>query len=125
MFTDKLRELKDERKLTNQQIADLSGVPLSTITRIFNGQTDNPNLQTISDIVRAMDGSFDELMGFSRKKGECSDMSDRLILLYQEMIRNKDKTIKVLFTCLCVIVGVIMLLLIYDIMNGNVGYVRY
>ena len=46
MITEKLTELKEKSALTNQQIADLSGVPLSTVTRIFSGQTDNPTIST-------------------------------------------------------------------------------
>ena len=42
MISAQLKELKDKRKLTNQQLADLSGVPLGTINRILSGQTDNP-----------------------------------------------------------------------------------
>ena len=54
MILAKLEELKAQKGLTNQQIADLSGVPLSTVTRVFNGQTDNPNIQTLEDIVKGM-----------------------------------------------------------------------
>lgn len=67
MITEKLTELKEKSALTNQQIADLSGVPLSTVTRIFSGQTDNPSFQTISDIVNVMGGSLDEIVGVNKK----------------------------------------------------------
>ena len=66
MITEKLTELKEKSALTNQQIADLSGVPLSTVTRIFSGQTDNPSFQTISDIVNVMGGSLDEIVGVNK-----------------------------------------------------------
>ena len=35
MIGMQLKELKDKRKLTNQQLADLSGVPIGTINRIL------------------------------------------------------------------------------------------
>ena len=63
MLSTRLKELKDQRKLTNQQLSDLSGVPVGTINRIMAGQTDNPSFQTVCDMVMAMGGSLDELAG--------------------------------------------------------------
>ena len=89
MFTDKLNRLKDERKLTNQQISDLSGVPLSTVTRILNGQTDNPNFQTIIEIVTAMGGSLDELTGLSNSE-KTKETENELISCYKGIIEIKN-----------------------------------
>ena len=44
MLSTQLKLLKEKRKLTNQQLSDLSGVPVGTINRILSGQTDNPRL---------------------------------------------------------------------------------
>ena len=63
MLADYLKLLKNKKNLTNQELADLSGVPVGTINRIMAGQTDNPNFQTVCDIVIALDGSLDELAG--------------------------------------------------------------
>lgn len=63
MVSQFLRELKAEKKLTTQQIADRSRVPLSTVSRVLSGPTDNPSFATICAIVKAMDGSLDELAG--------------------------------------------------------------
>ena len=57
--------MKDQRKLTNQQLADLAGIPVGTINRIMEGQTDNPSFQTVCDIVMVLDGSLDELVGIT------------------------------------------------------------
>ena len=43
-------ELKEKKKLaglTNQEIADLSGIPFSTINKIFSGATKNPRYSTL------------------------------------------------------------------------------
>lgn len=123
MFTNKLIALKAARNLTNQQISEMSNVPLSTVTRIFNGQTENPNIQTIVDIVKAMDGSMDEIMGL--RTGTAKETEDRLVSLYQEVIRSKDKAIKVMASVLLVVGAALLFIVIYDILNGNIGYVRY
>lgn len=35
MLLEGLKELKEQKKMTNQELADLSGVPLGTINRIM------------------------------------------------------------------------------------------
>ena len=67
MLSTQLKLLKEKRKLTNQQLSDLSGVPVGTINRILSGQTDNPSFQTVCDMVMAMDGSLDELVGIQQE----------------------------------------------------------
>ena len=139
MIIKKLTELKTSRKLTNQQISDLSGVPLSTVTRIFGGQTESPNLQTIADIVKALDGSVDELLGLRYEEKKGAPVNTDLIELYKEIIRNKDehirskdeiirgkdKTVKMMGFALIGIVGVLLLILIIVIFNGGLGFMRY
>lgn len=123
MFTDKLNKLKDERKLTNQQISDLSGVPLSTVTRILNGQTDNPNFQTIIDIVTAMGGSLDELTGLSNSE-KTKETENELISCYKGIIEIKNKYIKFLVALLSSILIALMILVVVDIMCRSIGYIR-
>ena len=132
MIIKKLTELKTSRKLTNQQISDLSGVPLSTVTRIFGGQTESPNLQTIADIVKALDGSVDELLGLRYEEKKEAPVNTDLIELYKEIIRSKDqnirskeKTIKLMGLALTGLVGVLLLILIIVIFNGGLGFMRY
>ena len=62
-FVDKLKAIRDEKHLTNVEVAKLADTPLPTITRIFNGQTPNPTFETISRIAIAMGVSLDELIG--------------------------------------------------------------
>ncbi len=61
---DKLRQLKKESHMTNQQIAEKSNVPESTVARIISGKTPNPTITTVASMARAMGGSaadfFDE-----------------------------------------------------------------
>ncbi len=42
-----LKEKKKSAGLTNQEIADLSGIPFSTINKIFSGATKNPRYSTL------------------------------------------------------------------------------
>lgn len=121
MLCDELKALREKRKMTNQQISDASGVPLSSVNRVFSGQTDNPGFLLIRDIVVSMKGSLDEIAGIKHH----SSADDQIIALYERSLANKDRWIKRLFVfSVTLVVGAIILLLI-DILSPTVGYIRY
>ena len=124
MILSKLKEIKAAKKLTNQQIADLSGVPLSTITRVFNGQTDNPNIGTIEDIAKGMGVTLDDVTGIKQSE-EKFDSNDNLIQLYKEIIKGKDRWIKFLASALIGILVSLIIVLIVDLMVHDIGYFRH
>lgn len=47
MDTQDLKRMKKESGMTNAKIAELSGVPLSTVNKIFSGATKNPRYATL------------------------------------------------------------------------------
>jgi len=125
MLSTRLKELKDQRKLTNQQLSDLSGVPVGTINRIMAGQTDNPSFQTVCDMVMAMGGSLDKLAGIQTPGGgEPSPPGEDLIRLYERTIEGKEKWLYRLFFLCCVLVAVLLGVLIYDLTHPMVGFFR-
>ena len=125
MLSTRLKELKDQRKLTNQQLSDLSGVPVGTINRIMAGQTDNPSFQTVCDMVMAMGGSLDELAGIQTPGGgEPSPPGEELIRLYERTIEGKEKWLYRLFFLCYVLVAVLLGVLIYDLTHPMVGFFR-
>lgn len=42
-----LKRIKKASKLTNKEIAELSGIPVSTVNKIFSGATENPRYATL------------------------------------------------------------------------------
>lgn len=54
MTIEEMKNIKRELGLTNQMLADLSGVPLGTIQKIFGGATKAPRKETIDAIVLAL-----------------------------------------------------------------------
>ena len=127
MTSDYLKALKLKKNLTNQELSDLSGVPVGTINRIMANQTDNPSFQTVCDIVIALDGSLDELAGIRPKKdseAENAKYTPEIEAIYKQMIHSKDKWIFRLFVFSCVIAAFIVFLLIFDLLNPNIGFFR-
>ena len=118
-----LKKLKDQSNLTTKQISDLSGIPESTISRILSGQTDNPAFDTVCAIVKAMGGSLDRLTD----TGTDSDSTDvsALIALYEKIVSEKNRYIKMLITFCWILVAVIIFVIILDTTNGTLGFIRY
>ena len=129
MITKELRALKEKSNLTNHQIAEISGIPESTIARVLAGQTDNPSFATISAMVVAMGGSLDTLMDKTQKvseeKTKREEIDDRLIELYKETIAHKDMWIRRLFFALSILMIFILVAFIFDISTPGIGYVRF
>lgn len=140
MIAVQLRELRDERGLTNKELADLSGVSLATVNRIMNGQTDAPSYQTICDLVMAMGGSLDELAGISvngqpvpppMQPDESKDLSPEMARLYVEIIKSKnqiiaekDAWIKRVFIICCGLIVVLVVIVIADLLDPYLGFIR-
>lgn len=139
-YVEKLKMIKEEKDLTNLEIATLSNIPLPTITRVFNGQTPNPTFETISRIAFALGVSLDELSGLRQPEEQpVSSPIENTLSSYAELLKEKDDRIKELtedkrvirnekYKLVGLLVGIISAILVLfavDIFNGHFGYFRY
>lgn len=60
-WLDLLKELKNKSGLTNAEIAQKSGISISSIAKIFAGIATNPSLDTIQCIVYSLGGTLDDI----------------------------------------------------------------
>ena len=130
MNIDYLRKLKAKSRLTNEQLAQISGIPGSTLARIFNGRTDNPYFHTIVDLVRAMKGSVDEMEGLQplpkdTNTAENAAVDKKLITLYREIINNKERLIRFLAGVLLAMMIFILIMVTYDILHHMKGWIQH
>ena len=123
MNAEDLKRMKEERKLTTKQISELSGIPESTISRILSGQTDNPSFDTICALVRAMGGSLDEFTGIQSSADAPESLA--LVDLYEKMIDEKNRLIKWLMAVCCILIAVFVFIVLFDLINVNIGFVQY
>src|SRR5687768_6811112 len=63
-----LRELRQLRRYTQQQLAALSGVPRPTIATLESGSA-NPTLAVLAQVAAALQVSIEELIGPPRDMG--------------------------------------------------------
>lgn len=139
-YIEKLKALKEERKLTITDISSLSGVPMATVTRIFNGTTPNPQFDTVIQIAMVFGISLDELIGLDRpEEPQMPSPVAETFNSYAELLHEKDRYIEELqkekerehhekgklALAFVIFVGFVLLLLTVDILNGHFGYFRY
>lgn len=136
MICDKLSEAKKRRGLTNQQLADLSGVPVTTVNRILAGTTENPGWQTVLDMATALEVPLAELVDSPTADGEepakqtetatpAVPLSQNPIyMMALQMVERERKEKRVLFLCFLVMVLFVVVLFSVDLLNPNVGWFR-
>lgn len=61
MGLEKLNEIKKAKGWTNEQLAEISGVPKTTIDKITAGTNTNPKLGTLQSLCRALGCRLDDL----------------------------------------------------------------
>ena len=132
-YLEKLKVIKEEKKLTNAEIAQVCDVPLATVTRIFSERTPNPSFETLTKIAIGMGLSLDELVGFKQPDAPpIPSPIEHTINSYVQLLTEKDKRIKELknekLTCiiiLLVFVTALLVLLSIDMLNGHFGHFQY
>lgn len=129
MILTKMQALKDETKMTYQEIADKSGVPISTVKRIFSGRTPDPGVTTVIAIVEAMGGTADDIKGDSLNDDEHGEhispkSIEQLCAVYERSLRDKNRLIKAQFITIVAMIAVLLFSLIWDLCSQNIGFIR-
>ena len=139
---EKLQKLKNECKLTNQQIGELSGLSSTTVQRYLSGTIKDAPIDTISRIIIAMGGNPEEVLGISPPapnrsaeidlyerviaslKDRHAEELERMRITYAERIREYRKWVMTLAIIVGFLIIFIMSLLLIDILNPDVGWIR-
>ncbi len=128
-----LKSRKSELGLTNAVIADKTGVPESTVTKVFNGSNRSPSYDTIAPIAHVLGVSLDTMTVI----GETADAPKHdpqtgqdVFLRYviqscEARLKLKDKWINTLAAALFILLAFLIAWLIYDFTHLNLGWVQY
>lgn len=61
-YIDRIKQLKNEKKITNDQLSEMTGIPLGTLSKILAGISDSPKLSNIVAICAALECSVDYIL---------------------------------------------------------------
>ncbi len=134
----RLEALRKRCGLSYQEIALRSGVSISTVRRIFSGESDLRTILNLRDILKAMDCRWGDLDDESTNKSVQREQAPPIIQVngiseeeYQERLKpylqhldDLTRSRRLLFRCCCVLVIFIVAILVFDIVNPGIGFVR-
>ena len=61
-YIDRINYLKKEKKITNERLSELTGIPMGTLSKIMAGMSDSPKVSTMISICEALDCSLEYLV---------------------------------------------------------------
>lgn len=142
----------DERKVSNylakkiegtnityEQIAKISGVSLSTVKNLFTGKTQDPRLDTVAPVTYAVNGSVDEMLRGDLEAvkptapkviseqhfNDTVNHYEHRLEDKREIIKDKNKLIKILTVGICACLFVLVGLLILEVLHPQSGWIRF
>lgn len=141
----KLKPFVDQAKLTYRQLAELTGISESTVSRILTGQVEpkyadmaaiakvvGASLNDIAGIVQPEDEEINELRlkvreqdAEIRSQAAAIASHDREIARADKAAAYLKKIVRILAIAVAVMVIVVMTVLVYDILNGGIGWARH
>ena len=63
---EKLTQFKNKKKLTNKKIEEQTGLPISTVDKLFSGMTKNPTLDTLRRVTKVLGCSIDDVIDYEK-----------------------------------------------------------
>lgn len=139
---DGILERKEQVGMTNQQIADASGVPRTTINRILAKQTQNPSIKTVADIAMAVgydidpvhpavlqDHTKDSYITYLQEALEAEKkITDKRIAEqrahYNMLLAEKNRWIMYLFFAIIFLACFLIGWLIVDVLHPTAGWIQ-
>ena len=129
-------QLKEKNRFTIEEWAEKSGGSVSTLKNLLSGKTEDPRLATVTPYIYAAGGSVDEMLNPNFKKSETRSHYEQYIVdikenhareiaLKDEIIKIKDSHANFFKILACVGLGILIVLLILEVSNPNLGWIRY
>ena len=129
-------KLKEKNGFTIEAWAEKSNGSVSTLKNLLSGKTEDPRLATVTPYIYSAGGSVDEMLNPNFKKSETRSQCERHIAdikenharemaLKDEIIKIKDRHANFFKLLACVGFGILIVLLILEVTNPNLGWIQY
>lgn len=142
MIKEYLKYLKTNGNFSWHDISAASGLPEATIRKIFSGETADPRFETVVRLVSAMGGSLEKINAIEKVENvEISEDSQIKALkalkdVYEERIKDikissnehiqsLKKANKTMIIAICILSTLLVGTLIFDILVGSAGWLRF
>ena len=78
-YINRIKQIKNEKKITNEKLSELTGIPLSTVSKILAGISDSPKLSNMVLIARALGCTLDYIVSGTPENNNNYTLSDKEI----------------------------------------------
>ena len=78
-YITRIKQIKNEKKITNEKLSELTGIPLSTVSKILAGISDSPKLSNMVLIARALDCTLDYIVSGTPQNNNNYTLNDNEI----------------------------------------------
>ena len=86
----KLNELKDAKGYTIKELAQITEIPHSTMSKIFAGINNNPSIETVQKIASALDCGLDDFIEYEVEPKSAYYTDRQTAKIAQEIYENKN-----------------------------------
>lgn len=152
VLIQKIREAKDAKRITNEDISEMTGIPETTVSRILSGSSKRPGFENVLTMAIALNISVDKILSaalpdedppkpvetvvesyagvLSVKETKIEEQEKRIKVLEDSNERYKRNNAKltiavcVLGVVLCVVCIALSIYFVYDVFRGDVGFIR-
>lgn len=90
----RVKKIKKEKKLTNDQLSELSGIPFGTLNKILGTETKETNISTVIKLASALDISAEELIFGETNSNHINADEKNLLNLYNQL--HEDDKIRII-----------------------------
>ncbi len=99
-YIARIKRLKSEKKITNERLSELTGIPLGTLSKIMAGISDSPKLSNMVLIAEALDCSLDYIVSGTPENKNNYTLSQEEVMLIEDF-RVLDAHSKELVALVC------------------------
>lgn len=129
---DTVKQAKQKRGYTVQQIADATGVSEHRIGRFLRGEIAEPDAYALASVCKLLNLSMDELLLASKPESEVNSQLLELKISHQEeIIAARDSRIAYLRGLIRALIGIVAILsaaligyMVFDIFTKSAGLVQ-
>ncbi len=82
-YISRIKQIKSERRITNEELSDMTGIPLGTLSKILAGISDSPKLSNIVAICAALGCTLDYIVSGTPENNNNYTLSDGEIKLVE------------------------------------------
>jgi len=83
-YITRIKKIKNERKITNEKLSELTGIPLGTLSKILAGISDSPKLSNMVLIAQALGCTLDYIVSGTPENTNNYTLTPREIMLIEK-----------------------------------------